>query len=152
MSDEYRSQFISSLVLYNDLCVDEFEDFTATIRSSNNPLFKDMVYPWKLKFSIDENNKLAWSAIEYEDEDDDMHGLEVMCGLVRVVVRDEPCLTLEFDDVDVHAHEFIATMFPGRPDVTQLYPDENIFLVNGDYYNFDTMMTKGRFIHFELSD
>jgi hypothetical protein len=132
MSDEYRSQFISNLVLplCRDIDVDEFENFTATVRMSRGPLFKDMQAPWKLRFSIDENNKLAWSAIE--------RGTEIDCGHVRVTrSKNEQCCVLGVTDPD--AREFIETMFPGRPDVHQVSPDENVFVVDGTEYDFDTM-------------
>jgi hypothetical protein len=151
MSDEYRNWFISSLILTrDDLYVEEFENFTATVEGSNLLLFKDMNCPWKLKFSIDENNKLAWSAVEYSEDDE--HDLEVMAGVVEVKTQDTPRDTLHFDDVDPDAHEFIATMFPGNPRVEQLYAEENIFCVNGNqYYNFKTMTTTDKkYIGFEF--
>jgi hypothetical protein len=148
MSDEYRSQFISSLILStDDLYVEEFENFTAIIEGSSLPLFKDMVTPWKLKFSIDENNKLAWSAIEYNEDDED----EVMSGKIEIKLQDTPRDTLNFDDVDPDAHEFIETMFPGNTRVEQVYAEENIFRVNDtQYYNFENMMKENIFsVNFE---
>jgi hypothetical protein len=133
MSDEYRSQFISNLVLplCHDLDVDEFENFTATVRMSRG-FFKDMQAPWKLKFSIDENNKLAWTAIE--------RGAVIDYGHVKVTrAQNAQCCALGVSDPD--AHEFIETMFPGRPEVNQVSPDENIFVVDGTKYDFDTMDT-----------
>ena len=142
MSDEYRSQFISSLILSpDDLYVEEFENFTATIEGSNLPIFKDMNCPWKLRFSIDENNKLAWSAIEY---DVDENGMEILSGTVRVTTSGTPRDTMGLDMSDPDAHEFIETMFPGRPKVLQHYPDSNMFLVDDTFYNFDTMLTKDK--------
>lgn len=157
MTDEYRSQFISSLILSAKYFrVDEFENFVATIEKSTLPLFSDMVAPWRLKFSINENNKLAWSAVEYDDEEEDMHGLEVKSGLVRVVVRADPRApsdTIDFDVSDPDAHEFIETMFPGSvPNVVQCHPDRNMFLVNGRYYNFETMVSSEHYLDFEFVD
>ena len=144
MSDEYRSQFISSLVLTSDdLYVEEFENFTATVAGSELPLFRDMMCPWKLKFTIDENNKLAWSAIEYDEE--------ILSGCVKITLRDYPRDTLAFDDVDPDAHEFIAAMFPGNPEIIQVFPDQNIFCVDDKYYNFDTMKSDSKYIHFDLT-
>ena len=149
MSDEYRSQFISSLILSSDdLYVDEFENFTATIEGSRLPIFKYMNCPWKLRFSIDENNKLAWSAIEDEDE----HEMEILTGTVRVTTSDVPRDTVALVVSAPEAHEFIETMFPGHPEVLQHYPDSNMFLVGDTFYNFDTMLTKDkRCINFEFS-
>ena len=149
MCDEYRSQFISSLILTSDdLYVDEFENFTATVEGSDLPLFKDMKSPWKLKFSIDENNKLAWSAVEYDDEDDG--GTEVLSGTVEVTERDHVRDTLAFDDVDPDAREFIETMFRGNPEIIQVFPDQNIFYVDGKFYDFDRMVSDSKYIHFDF--
>jgi hypothetical protein len=145
MCDEYRSQFISSLVLSSDdLYVEEFENFTATVGGSDHPLFRDMNTPWKLKFSIDENNKLAWSATE--------RGTEVQSGTVHITLRDYPRDTLGFNDTDPDAHEFIETMFPKNPEIIQVFPHHNIFCIDDMYYDFDTMMCGSKYIHFDFSE
>jgi hypothetical protein len=152
MCDEYRSAFISSLILDDNYQVDEYDDFTATIYSSKLPLFKDMQSPWKLKFTIDDKDKLAWSAIEYDNEDD-MHGTEIMSGNVVVTTKDTPNTTyLIFDDISDDSPRFIETMFPGKPEVRSC--SDNLFSVDGKLYNFDTMVADDGYIHFDfkLSD
>ena len=143
MSDEYRSCFISSLIVDDHFDIDEFDNFKATVDNSSLPIFKDMQKPWKLEFEINDDEKLVWRAVEYDDE----HGMEIMSGTVEVTVKNTPNTTYNFFDItDPDAHEFIETLFPGNNKVRQLEP--NIFLVNRSVYNFNTMLSDKGYIHF----
>jgi len=150
MSDEYRSCFISTFIVDDTFDVDEFDNFKATIYTSSLPLFKDMQNPWKLEFTINDSDKLAWSAVEYDKEEH--QGLEIMSGTVEVTVKDTPNLTyLAFEElVSEEAHEFIATMFPGNPKVSQCHSESCVFLVDDVRYNFDTMLSEKGYIHFHF--
>jgi hypothetical protein len=150
MSDEYRNSFISSLVIDEHFDVEEFENFTAKIRVTRNPLFKNIEYPWSICFEVDdEKNKLVWTAIEYDYEEFDS-GTLVMSGTVRVVIKDFPSDFLALDVHDENASEFISCFFPVDAEITQVYPDKNIFFVSGTVYNFDTMKCGDNHIHFEF--
>lgn len=151
MSDEYRNAFISSIIVDDTFDVDEFDNFKATVNTSSLPLFRDMQTPWKLEFTINDSDKLAWSAVEYGDGDS-MPGLEIMSGTVEVIVKNNPNMTYGFfDDIDhPDAHEFIATMFHGNPKVSQCYPKSSVFLVDNVIYNFDTMLSEKGYIHFQF--
>jgi hypothetical protein len=103
--------------------------------------------PWKLRFSINEDEKLAWSAIEGDEED----ALEVLSGTVEITEKDTQRDTLSFDDVDPYAYEFIETMFPHDcENIIQLNSEKNLFLVGEKFYDFDDMVTDKKFIHFEF--
>jgi hypothetical protein len=141
MSDEYRNQFISCLVLGNNFDVEEYDSFKARVTSfkSEGPL--------TLMFEI-EDDRLAWKAVEYEDED---FGETIMEGLVSVTLKDTPSDTHEFDLFDGDAHEFISELFPKGAEIVQLYADENMFLVDDVMYDFGSMRSGEKFIHFEFN-
>ena len=138
MSDEYVNSFISSLILDDD--VEEFENFTAKTRGGL----------CHICFQVD-CGKLLWNEVEYEDEDDyDEEGTLVNGGTVQIILKENPSDFLALDSSDENAHEFISCFFPAGSDITQVYPDRNIFFVNGLVYNFDTMKCGDNHIHFEF--
>ena len=151
---EYNHSFISSLVIGNNFDIDEFENFTARVNSSTIPLFKDLDYPWDICFEINEKNKLVWMVIEYEygRHEDCMFdsGTIAMNGGIEVVFGDTPSYFQDFQVCDDYASEFIACLFPEGSEIIQLYPDQNMFLVNKIFYNFDTMMGTGTDKHIHL--
>ena len=157
MSTEYSHSFISSLILGNNFDINEFDNFTAHVSSSTVPLFKNVDYPWSICFEIDDD-KLIWQVIEYDhDETEDFlydSGTLAMNGSIDVVLKDIPSDFHTFDLYEETAHEFIACLFPVGSEIIQLYPDQNMFLVNGIFYNFDTMRGIGtdKYIHFEFKN
>ena len=152
MSDEYRSNFISNHILNNKFTISEYDNFTAKIEDCDHPVFKwDMKTPWSLQFEVDQNNKLIWTAIEYEDEDDG--GTIIRGGTIEVVIKDFRADYETMDVYDEYATEFIETLFPAGTDIEQVAAhDENVFMINERYYNFDTMEADGGFIHFEFKN
>lgn len=156
MSNEYSHSFISSLIIGNNFDIDEFENFTAHVNSSVVPIFKDLDYPWDICFEINDKNKLVWMVIEYEyDRHEDFmfdSGTIVMNGGIEVVFSDTPSDFQDFHFCDNYASEFISSLFPEGSKIVQLYPDMNMFLVDGTFYNFDTMRGTGndKYIHFEF--
>ena len=154
MSNEYNHSFISSLIIGNNFDIDEFENFTARVNSSVVPIFKDLDYPWDICFEINDQNKLVWMVIEYEyDRHEDFmfdSGTIVMNGSIEVVFRDTPSDFHVFDMSHANASEFIAVLFPEGSEIVQFYPDMNMFLVDGTFYNFDTMRGTTGNIHFEF--
>jgi len=154
MSNEYSHSFISSLIVGNNFIIEEFDNFTASVTSSTIPLFRDLEQPWTISFEINESNKLVWQVIEYEyDTLEDYifdSGTLSMNGSIEVVFRDTPSDFHVFDSHDKNATEFIECLFPVDSVVIQLYPDMNMFIVNGTFYNFDTMRGTGlnKYIHF----
>jgi len=154
MSSEYINSFISNLIIDEHFDVEEFENFTAKVNTSRNPLFKNMEYPWSICFELDENsNRLAWIAIEYDhDETEDIlfdSGTLVLSGTVQIVLKDYSSDFLALDVYEDDAYEFISCFFHDM-EITQVYPDRNIFFVNGLVYNFDTMKCGEKHIHFEF--
>jgi len=141
MSDEYRNQFISCLILGNNFDVEEYDTFKAKVTNfqSDGPL--------TLMFEITDD-RLSWKAVEYEDED---FGETVMEGFVSVTLKDSPSDTHAFDVFDDTAHEFISELFPRGAEIVQLYPAHNMFVVDGVMYNFDSMRSGEKFIHFEFN-
>ena len=140
MLDEYANCFIDSLVLTDDLEIDEFENFTAVVRGSSLPIFKHMIAPWKLRFDI-ENEKLVWTSIE--------RGTEIDSGHVRLCLRDTRVRDFYFDDLNPEACDFIGSLFSGNPTVT--YVRDNVFDVDGKKYDFGDMTCGEKIIHFEFS-
>jgi len=140
MCDEYRSYFISSLILGNYFEIEEFDNFKANVMSTSLPVFRDMQYPWSIQFEINSRGRLAWKAIEEDGF--------VMEGTIKVALKDTPYDFQKLDVDDEEAQEFVSTLFPGNLEVLQVYPCENIFFVDKQFYNFDTMRAEGKHIHF----
>jgi len=156
MSEEYRNAFIASLILSDDFPVVEYDSFKAKMYGySSIPKFSIKGY-WDLCFDI-KNGVLTWMVVK--------NGVIEMEGTVHISLRDEPGLKHGcFDVYDENANEFIATMLPVGTKIVQLYPDENIFLindvpydldenillVNDTPYDFDDMSTIKKYIYFEF--
>ena len=139
MSNEYRSTFIDNLILINNFSIDDFDNFRARVYACTHPLFEHtMTCLWTLSFKMDENNKLAWAASK--------HGTTEMDGTIKVVIKPTASEYAPLDMYDDEASEFIETLFPHKTTIKHI--EENIFIVNGVYYNFDTMEADGGYIHF----
>lgn len=140
MSNEYRHSFIDSLILGNFYIVEEFDDFQATVIEYSILPFTHMnSKTWKLLFYIDENDKLGWKTTE-------------MDGIVQVIIKDTPSSFETFGLFDENASDFIECLFPIHTIVEQISPNSNIFLINKNLYNFDTMTVNDNegYIHFEF--
>lgn len=146
MNDQWNHDFISDrIITANKFSIREFDNFTAAIEECDIPIFCDMRYMWDLKFIINENNKLTWEAIEYENGYDD-HGMYVMSGHIKVITTPNRTDTRYLDECE-DAFEFIQTLFPSK--VNQV-SDRNVFEADGNIYDFDNMTCNNGFIDFEF--
>jgi hypothetical protein len=125
--------------------IEEFDNFKANVVSSSLPIFRDMQYPWSIQFEVNTRGRLAWKAVEYDDYD---FGTTIMEGTIGVGLKDSPYdfQKLELDDEE--AFEFVCSLFPGNYEVLQVYPFKNSFFVDRQFYDFDTMKSEGKYIHF----
>jgi hypothetical protein len=149
MSLQWIHDFIDSRILDERFEVEDFTDFTAYIDSCDVPLFRDMKRPWNITFEFDENNHFKWKAIEYENEDD-QHGTCVLEGNLKISKSEFPKQWIPDGlDVDSKVLEFIKSIFP-KSDIEQMVPDRNVFKIDDEIVNFDTMEYDSGYIYLEF--
>jgi hypothetical protein len=147
MSAQWIHDFIDSRILDDRFEVEEFVDFTATIVSSDIPIFRNLQRPWNLEFSFDENNHFKWKAIEYEDEDDP-HGECVLEGNLKIAKTDFPKNWYPDNlDQDPDVLEFVKSIFPDSE--VEKY-EGNIFEIDNEMIDFDSMECSSEYIYLEF--
>jgi hypothetical protein len=138
-------------VLHN-FSFEEFDNMTARVTETELPIFQSMDGEvWDLNFKVNENEKLAWEVVHYENRNvhGDEHGISVMTGTVGIKVVPVSIYSshVVYLEQDVEAYEFIQTLFTSK--VTQL-SYRNVFGVCGEIYDFDNMTFTNGFIDFEF--